>query len=304
MSNVGQTIITARGDDEEIARLRQEIEASVIGGRTFSIARLSRGDTARERYVLWSDIIEEAEPICLSVGIIHDLDCLFLAEDLAARFPSLTVTGWFSAEGSIPDVRILSFRGTTQLYDVAFDGPWFSLPAPGDRGDRYAVCFYQRSPEAVLAAAEYHGGAGLRRIAAVAPRHADWHRGDDGYGEGFFFRPPRAGDDGGPCCSMAARSPGCMRSISPGGTGRRRKYPWSNWRRGHPISSRRSNTGFASRLGARPRFKPACRPRPRMTKSRFSDRNRGRGAPIMRYFHREVSARLASTFISPSARIG
>lgn len=196
MTNVGQTIITARGPDEDIARLRDEIEATVIGGRTFSIARLTRGDAALERYVLWSDIIEEAEPICLSVGIIHDLDCLYLAEDLAARFPSLTVTGWFSAEGSIPDVRILSFRGTTQVYDVVFDGPWFSLPAPGGRGDRFAVCFYQRSPEAALAAAEHHRDDGLRRIAAEAPRHADWHRGDDGYGEGFFFRPPRAGDDG------------------------------------------------------------------------------------------------------------
>ncbi len=112
----------------------------------------------------------------------------YLAEDLTARFPILTVSGWLSAEGTIPGIRAVSFRGSGQVCDVAFDGACFSVLAPGGRGYRIAACFYRRSPEAVLAVAEHHGEDGLGGFATQAPRHADWRRGDDGHSDGFFRR--------------------------------------------------------------------------------------------------------------------
>lgn len=156
MPNVGHTIVKATGPADSLAALLDHVRSTAQDRFAFTLSPLTHPDPAPDRYLCWAYLEATGERVMLSAGLRYNMDCLFLADRLAQRFPALRVTGYFKAECDEGAFQAIGFENGVLAYQATFEDDAYCVVSL-DHGDgRYRmVRFYERTPERSLAVPDH-----------------------------------------------------------------------------------------------------------------------------------------------------
>lgn len=175
MPNVGHTIVEATGPADSLAALLDYVRSTAQGRFAFTLSPLTHPDPAPDRHLSWAYLEATGEHIMLSSGLRHDLDCMFLAERLAQRFPALRITGYFKAECDEGAFRTISFEGGVLAYQATFEDDAYCLVSLGHGDERYRmVRFFERTPARSRAAPDHFDLIDLAGSAESTTATAGW----------------------------------------------------------------------------------------------------------------------------------
>lgn len=156
MPNIGHTIIDATGPADSLAALRDHVRSTAQGRFAFTLSPLTHPDPAPDPYLAWADLGATDGCVTLSAGMRHDVDCLFLAERLAQRFPVLRISGYFKAECDEGAFQAVCFEAGVLAYHATFEND-VSCAVPFGHSDKcyQMVWFFERTPDRSLAAPDH-----------------------------------------------------------------------------------------------------------------------------------------------------
>ncbi len=178
MANVGHTTIEATGAPQDLAALFAHIRVTARGGCAFTLSGLMHPDPAPEQYVYWTELSATDQLVSLSVGLKYDLDALYVAARLAARFPTLRVAAFFVAEGDESAFDAVLHIAGQLAYHAHFDDDiCFPLQSTGPNGHRSAlVRLFERTPERSAAAPDHMDGEALAQFSAWPAVAGGWRQ--------------------------------------------------------------------------------------------------------------------------------
>jgi len=178
MSNFGYTTIDATGAPQDLAALFTHIRATACDGYAFTLSGLMHPDPVSDQYIYWTELSATDQQVSLCIGLKHDLDALFVAERLAARFPALRVAAFFVAECDEVAFDVVLHVGGQLVYRAHFDDDiYFPLYANGpDEDCSTLVRFFERTPERSAAAPDHIHGKALTQIGARPAVAGGWRQ--------------------------------------------------------------------------------------------------------------------------------